>query len=487
MTIQSLGVGSGLALDDLVKQLIEAERKPKQDRLDKKEESLDATISGIGKLKSKMTDFLDSVDELRSDFNLQGREPNIDNPSEDFEPFTAEAANSATEGSYQVAITDLASGSRFETADASAGGFASSNDSVLSAGSGSLTFKIGATGDSFSVNVTAGMTLTQLRSAINDASGNFGVNANIIDTGTATGGSKLVFTSDVTGAGNDLVIVNDNDIAELQKVSTTDSTETASYLAPIKSAQNAKATVDGILVESSTNKFENVIQNVSFEASAVSEKEADGVTFRASTLNIGFDKEGLENKIRDFVDNFNALSKEIKTLTKYGESELEEDGELAGDFMVRGIQQGIANIVGSSVSASSLGGLFQIGVQLNDEGELEISSSEEFAIKSGEDRLKDALDDNFDEIAKLFTDEDEGVAKRLYEYVKEYTTFSGLLTTRERAVKDQKDQLATEREQFELRMLSFEQILRDKYLNLDQTVARLNSTGNALMSALSGI
>ena len=30
MTIQSLGVGSGLALDDLVQQLLDAERLPKE-------------------------------------------------------------------------------------------------------------------------------------------------------------------------------------------------------------------------------------------------------------------------------------------------------------------------------------------------------------------------------------------------------------------------------------------------------------------------
>lgn len=486
MTIQSLGVGSGLALDDLVNQLIQAERQPREERLNAREESLDAEISGIGQLKSKMSDFLDSVDELRSDFNLNGREPAIDNPSESSEPFTAEASNSATEGSYDISIERLASGSRIETADASAGGFASSSDSVLGAGSGSLTFKIDSTGDSFSINVTAGMTLQELRNAVNSASDNFGVNASIIDTGTADGGAKLVFSSDTTGDGNDLVIVNDNDLADLDRVATTDSTETGTLLSPVLSAQNAQAIIDGIAVESSTNRFENTIENVAFEASELSPLSNDGINRETSTLNIGFDTEGLESKIRDFVDNFNSLSREIDTLTRYGESDLEEDGALAGDSLARGIQQGIANIVGSSVSASSLGGLFQIGVELNSDGELEISATDEFGLGSGEDRLADALEDNFDDIATLFTDEDEGIAARLYEFTREYTTFSGLLTSRERSAQDQKDQLADEREQFELRMISFEQVLRDRYLNLDQTVARLNQTGNALFAALGG-
>ncbi len=480
MTIQSLGVGSGLALDDLVNQLIQAERKPKQDRLDQKEESLDSVISGIGQLKSKMSDFLDSVDELRSDFKLQGREPTIDNPDESVEPFTAEASNSAVKGSYDIAIKRLASGSRIETADAA---FSSTTDSVLSSGSGSLTFKIDSTGDSFTVNVTAGMTLQQLSSAVNSASGNFGVNASIIDTGTVTGGSKLVFTSTVTGTGNDLQIVNNNDLADLQKVSTTNAAEDTTYLSPVKSALNAQASIDGIDVESETNTFENTISNVSFEASEVSAQNAD-LSYKTSRLTIGFDTEGLEKKIRDFVDNYNSLAKEIKSLTRYGESELEKDGALAGDSLVRGIQNGLASIIGSNVSSSALGGLFSLGVELNQDGELEISANDEFGFGSGEDRLKDALENNFDDIASLFTDPDEGVAARLYEYTKEYTTFSGLLANRERSAKDEKDQLATEREQFELRMLSYEQILRDKYLNLDQTVAKLNQTGSALLASL---
>jgi flagellar hook-associated protein 2 len=323
-----------------------------------------------------------------------------------------------------------------------------------------------------------------LRNAINASDDNFGVTASIIDTGTANGGAKLVFTSDTTGEGNDLVIVNDNDIAELDIVSTTDSLEAATYLTPVTSAQNAKATIDGIDVESSTNKFSNVIENVSFKASELSELAADGITFKTSKLSIGFDKEAVEETIREFVTNFNALQAEIKLLTKYGESDLEEDGSLAGDSLVRGIQTGINNILFSSVDSSSLGGLFQLGIEYNDNNELEISSTDNIGLGSGDDRLQEALDNNFDDIAALFTDKSQGIASRLYDYVEEYTSYSGLLKSREDTAKDQREKIFDERLTLELRLASTEQILRDKYLNLDQTVARLNSTGSALLATL---
>ena len=480
MSISSLGVGSGLDLESLVTQLLEAESKPKTAALDARENSVEAEISGIGKLKSKLEDFQETLDDLRSETNLKGREPTIKNPS-DIEPFTAEASNSALEGDYNIAVTQLASGSRIETADAD---FASSADTVLSAGTASLTFKINATADSFTIDLNAGDSLQDLRNAINASENNFGVTASIIDTGTVAGGAKLVFTSSTAGDGNDLVIVNDNDVAELNIVSTTDSTEGAAYLAPVTSAQNAKATIDGIDVEIKTNKFKNVIENVSFEASEISELKADGITFQTSRLSIGFDKEAVEETIREFVTNFNALQAEIKLLTKYGESDLEDDGSLAGDSLVRGIQTGINNILFSSIDSSTLGGLFQLGIEYNDNNELEISTSDKIGLGSGDERLQNALDDNFDQIAALFTDEEQGIAVRLYDYVEEYTSYSGLLKSRENSAKDQREQIFDERLSLELRLAGTEQILRAKYLNLDQTVSSLNSTGAALLASL---
>lgn len=488
MTIQSLGVGSGLALDDLVTQLLDAESKPKIARLDSREEAIEAELSALGQVKSKLSDFKDAVDELRSDTSLNSREPSITNPSsigEEDSVFTAEAATSALPGSYEIVVDKLASGSRIETASAIDGGFSASTDKVLNAGSGNgtLTFKINNTDNTFTVDVSENMTLAQLREAINSNAQNFGVSANIIDTKTADGGAKLVFTSEITGDGNDLVIVNDNDLADLNRVATTNAAQDTTYLAPIKSATNAVAFVDGIEVQSGTNEFENTIQNVSFEATQVSPFAADGVTKLSSTLKIGFDSEGLDKKVRDFVDKYNSVMSEIKTLTKYGESELQDDGALAGDSLIRSISGGLANIMSTNVSASSLGGLFQMGIELNKDGELEIGSSD-FGLGSGEDRLKDALEDNFDDIAKLFTDENEGIAVRLYDYLEQFTSSGGLLALRENNAKDAREQVYSERERLDLRLISYEQTLRDKYVNLDQTVARLNQTGMALLASL---
>src|SRR5690606_4048115 len=126
--------------------------------------------------------------------------------------------------------------SRFETQDMA---FSSATD-VVSNSDGKLSFSAG--DKSFDIDVTAGMTLNELRRKINESGENFGVNVNIVNAGGSVG-SKLVFTADMTGDGNDLVVSNNN--AELDKVSTV-ATGAEPTRAQKQIAQNAIIEVDGI-------------------------------------------------------------------------------------------------------------------------------------------------------------------------------------------------------------------------------------------------
>lgn len=484
MSIQTLGVGSGLDLESLVQQLVEAERTPKTAALDTRQEELSAELSAVGQVKSKISEFQDILEDLQQEGDLSNREPTIENPSEDNDVLSANPTNAALPGKYEIAVTQLAEGSRILTANAVDGGFTSNDDEVLSSGSANMTFKIDATGDSFTVEVTEGLTLEELRELINDDEDNFGVTANIINTGTDDGGARLVFTSEITGEGNDLQIVNDDDNAELTRLTTETSTGAASGLSidAENVAKNAIASVDGIEVQSDSNSFDETIQSVRFDVNELSDKDADGNAI-ASTLTIGFDEESLEEKINEFVDKFNELHAELETLTAYGDSDLERDGALAGDSTVRTFQSGMSNILSSVVSESTIGSLFSLGIELTSDGELEIGSTD-FGLGSGQDRLDEALEDNFDDIETLFNS-DNGIITQLLAYTEQYTDSNGILDSRETSLDDQQDIIDSDREAFELRMISYEQTLRDRYLSLDTTIATLQSTGSALISLLS--
>lgn len=476
MSISSLGVGSGLALDDLVRQLISAERQPKESRINAREKAVDAEISALGKIKSKVADFQNAIEELRNGSNLKSRQASVTNPFEENDTLSADASTSALRGSYDITVQQLASGSRITT---DPGAFVSSSDTLLSSGTGSLTFSIGSD-DSFTVEIGAATTLSELRELINSSDNNFGVTANIIDTGT-NDGPRLVIQSEKAGTGNDLVITNDSGNAELDRLSTTGGTNNIDAN-NIQGARNAVAVVDGIEVQSASNEFENTIQNVSFTVNELSPSDNNGVQI-ATKLTIGFDKEGVEENIKSFISNYNSLIDEIEKLTRYGATEEDSDGPLAGDSLLRGLQLGISTIVGEEVSGSTVSSLFELGIELNKDGRLEIGSAD-FGLGTGQARLDVALEDSFDDISALFNQENDGIAVRLDELIEQYSSSRGLISLRERSARDEKESVDTARETLELRMASFEETVRARYLNLDKTIAQLNQTGSALFAAL---
>ncbi|MEM0911149.1 MAG: flagellar filament capping protein FliD [Pseudomonadota bacterium] len=483
MTIQSLGVGSGLDLESLVQQLVAVERQPRIERFARQEQTFEAELSAVGQVKSVLSEFEDAVEALRQTDVLQARTPTIVDPSEDFSPFTADPNTEAVPGTYQIAIASLATSSRIVTADALNGGFTSSDDVVLSSGSSDLTFRNGLDGEEFTITIEAGTTLSQLQDQINNDENNFGVNVNVINTNTEEGGTRLVFTSDKTGEGNDLSIINANNNAELNAISTTNSAGTATYLSPVETAQNAVAFIDGIQVESATNSFSNALENISFEAQGVSETDALGDPI-ASTLTVGFDQEGLKENIQSFVDKYNELFDELTQLSSYGLTEEDPDGPLAGDSTVRGLLSNLANIVSRSVEESEIGSLFALGIELSSDGRLEIGSTS-IGVGTGAQRLDDALANNFDDISNLFSSEN-GIANLMLTYTEEFTRSTGILSSREDSIETQIQDLQDSRDAFERRMEDYEETLRARYLALDSTVANLQSTGNALFAALGG-
>lgn len=469
MAIQSLGIGSGLDLESLVQSLVQAERVPKEQRLNEREQVASSQLSAIGKLKSSLGAFKDAATALSEGDSLENRNVTIKNPTTNSDsPFQATAGISASNGDYQVIVEQLASGSRLETAD---GSFAAATDTVLTTDSDTLQFSI-PSGSSFTVEVTAGMTLAELRNAINDASDNFGVNANIINTGTAAG-AKLVFSSSVTGTGNDLTISSLGGSSELDAI-TGATTVTA--------ATNAVAQVDGIRVESETNRFDNTIAGVDLTVSKLSEQD-DAGNFLPSTLSIGFDEQSAREKIDNLISTYNSLMDTVDRETRYGLTDDAPDGALAGDFTARGLRMGLASVVSAVNTESSLNNLFQLGIELNKEGRLEIGTTN-IGGGSGATRLTTALDENFDEVVNLFSGSN-GLATKLVEYADQYLQGDGIFSSRESSLKTQQDMIADERIQLLDRIDSFESTLRAKYTALDGTIASLNNTGSALLASLS--
>ncbi|MDR6983919.1 flagellar hook-associated protein 2 [Rheinheimera pacifica] len=475
--INFLGSASGLPLEELVTTLVKVERDSKLSRINTTKKTLDTSLSGVGQLKSALSAFQDAIKKLTGN-TLNARTATVTQPTDNKTYLEASATNTAAAASFDIKVTQLASGSRLESADAA---FASAND-VISTTEGTLTFA--ANGKSFDIEVTAGMTLNELRQKINAKSDNFGVNANIINAGGATG-TKLVLTSNETGAGNDLVITNNN--AELDGVSTVPSGAIAG-LDVSQAAKDAIIEIDGITATSASNTFSNVIQDVTLTAKAVT-PEGNNATVAVAT-----NKTSAEENIQNFINNYNVLVDQVAALTKKrtlgadGKTVTAEGGALATDQMPKNIMSQLRGLLGNVVEGAdeSLSTLYSLGITFQENGKLQISSTSQFGADSGRTRFDRALSENYDGVAAFFGGE-KGLSATLDSFLKEFTQTGGIIASKQNTLKTQIDKNAKDLEAANRYIASFEQTLRSRYTALDGLLGSMQNMASTVTAQLSSL
>lgn len=464
--ITSAGVGSGLDLESIIKASVDAENIPKMQSFAKKEESLQVELSAIGEVKSAISKLKDTFEKLADIENFGKRTANITQPASG-DIISVTPTSEISTGSFNIAVKQLAQGSRAVSSD---GAFASA-DSVVSASGGTLSFAAGAD-NSFDLTVTAGMTLSELRDAINDSDSNFGVTANIVNTGDPAVGSKLVLTSNVSGAGNDLVITSDT--AELDAIETYDATTNPSggmQIAASDVAQDAVITVDGLEVTNDTNTFKDAVQDMTIKALALSDgNDTDG--YDTAKLNVEYDRESVSKMVDELVTNYNNLIGNIGFQTRIGKP-------LNGDASMRTLSDQLVSTLSTPLTdAGPFESIFDIGLGVDKEGYLEKSS----LVRS----LNEAMDENFDDIGTAFAGEN-GIAKKLEDLLGNYVDSSGILKQRETSLNGQLDDLEDDIANHEYRMESMEQSLRKKYAGLDVLIAQMQQTQSYLGAQLSNL
>lgn len=474
--VNFLGSASGLPLEELVKTFVSSERSVKLNRINSQKTTLEASLSGVSRLKSALSAFQDAAKKLNGD-NLNARKATIIQPTENKTYIEATASNRAAAGNFDIKVRTLASGSRFETEDMT---FTSVTD-VVSTTDGKLTF---AAGDkSFDVDVTAGMTLNELRRKINENGKNFGVNVNIVNAGGSVG-SKLVFTSDITGDGNDLVITNNN--AELDRISTVASGG-GNTINQKLAAQNAIIEIDGITTTSSSNVFKNAIQDIDITAKAITPEGNN------ASLDVAHDKEAVETNIKAFIESYNALVDQVDSLTRYRTLDSDgtvtrEGGALVGDSLPRNIMTQLRGILGGHVEGADKGlsTLHALGITMDKDGKLEISTNTEFGGDTGKERFDRALNENFDSFAKVFGG-DNGLVSKLDGFITEFNKGGGIIEVREKSLQKQIKDNTKALEAANRYMDNYEASLRKKYVALDSLLGGMQRTATNVSGQLSSL
>jgi flagellar hook-associated protein 2 len=457
--ITSAGVGSGLDLESIISATLDAENTPKLAAFAKKEETLQVELSSLGEVKSAMSKLQDTIEKLADIDNFNKRIANIKQPtSDDGDLISVTTTSKITPGDFNIEVVGLAQGSR---ATSNAGLFTSTDD-VVTASGGTLSF---AAGDkSFDLTLDAGATLADLRDAINDSDDNFGVTANIINTGTE---SKLVLTSNVSGAGNDLVITNDT--AELDNVSTLANDGVSAGGIAIAAGDEAKSAmikVDGISIVSDTNTFKDAVQDMTIVA------KRQSVDNETAKLSVEVDRDSVTKLVDEFIKNYNNLIGQIGFQTRVGKP-------LNGDSTIRSFDSQLVNALSTEITdAGPFTSIFDIGLGVDKDGYLEKST----LVRS----LNEAMDENYDDIGKAFAGEN-GIAKQLESLLDNYVDSKGIMKQREDSLNSQLDDLEDDVINHEYRMESLEARLREQYAGLDVLLANMQSTQSYLSAQLSSL
>ncbi|MCV2401495.1 flagellar filament capping protein FliD [Marinomonas sp. C2222] len=469
MSIGSLGAGSGMDLEALVDKLVSAQRDAKVRIYQDKINEYEAELSALGKVSLAIEDFK-SISQALNNEDLFTKRNAFINQEEGQESIAITTDNTAGNGSYSIAVEQLARGSRVMSAT----GTFSSSDEVITNQDAILTFQAGS--NEFSIDVPADTTLSELRNLINSSEDNFGVSANLVDDGN--GNLFYTVTSSIQGAGNSLAIsselasieVDDSadasieDVVEVYSGLTIDSVSTEGLFAGMYTpvgdeSSNAIITVDGIQVTNDTNVFEDTVAGLSIEALEVS----DG----AKKVEISFDQQTVQQTIEEFIVAYNDLAYTFKENSAKGEV-------LNGNSLLRNLKNSLVNELTSTRSdAGDFTTIFDLGVKLGSDGILSFDSYKfEEAIKSG-----------YADVAALFSG-DGGLAESLENVLSSYTGAAGMTNALKDSIRSSISTTEDSLENYEERMIRYEESLRDKFTGLDSRLAGMNAQGNYLNSVL---
>jgi flagellar hook-associated protein 2 len=440
------GVGSGFDTIGIVKALVDAEKAPKQSQITAQQKDTTIQLSAVGTVKASLETYRAAIAKLNSVSSFNG----LAATSSDEKISKVTIDDKASSGIYALDVSKLATSSKI-TSKVFEGG----TSSVVNSGSEPTTLTISQSGENYNVSVPAGATLQQTREAINTQLQSKGISANVL---TDANGSRLVIGSQTTGKGTDITISGDSEL----------STGYDAGKAPV----NAEYTIDGIAMESSSNKVTSAISGVTLEL----------IDTKASTITVASNTATLKTSVQSFVSAYNALLTSINTQTKVtatGDAATTTSGALTGDASMRQLVNGIRNELLQNSGSSSMGNLSQMG----------ISTDQKTGLLTLDDKKWDAAvatPNGAIEIAKVFTG-DTGLVARMTKATDSYVGTTGLLASRVTDLNTKLTDLTTQQADLDRRMESMKTSLTSKYTAMDTLIAKINASSSSIMTTLNSL
>ncbi|WP_022982824.1 flagellar filament capping protein FliD [Ideonella sp. B508-1] len=475
--LSSLGVGAGINSESIISALVAVDQKP-IDQLASEQSSMKTQLSSIGKLASLTSTMRDAAKALTQSSLWQSMKVS----SADSTVVTGSVADGGAAGNYGVSVQALASGQTITS-----GSFSSSSATL---NTGKLTIQLGTwSGSNFTsqsgsspVSITIGSgdtSLSSIRDKINAA--NAGVTATIVNDAN---GARLSLRSSTTGAVNGFKVTATEDSDDgnantgLSALGYDPSSSNSSPMSLNQSAGNAKATINGIQVESTTNTFSNVADGLTITVGKVSSSEV-ALTSVSNT-------DSMKTAVNAFVTSYNALVSYIKDQTKYtpptSKGTQGVGGPLQGDSTTMNLLSQMRSVINATSTASgTYQHLSDLGISTAADGTLTVTSKLDTALANPSELAKAMATDGTDAGSSGFMDRFLNLGNAVLD------STSGSLQLSQNALNDKIKRNQDRQDQLTDHLNSYEARLRAQYQTLDTQMASLNALSSYVTQQVSAL
>lgn len=463
--ITTSGIVSGIDTAKIIEQLMGLERRP-VDLLTTKKTSFEAKISSYGSIASSLSSLKSSLSSLKSKtiFSFLAT-------SSDKSVLTASASSSAAEGSYAIKVSNIATAQSIHSAT-----FTSESDTVADLSTVTtqkLKISVGSS-STFTITVNStNNTLAGLRDAINAAKG--GVTASTLNDGSAY---RLILSPSTTGASSRIVVqVDENNNGTFEETPSETDTTALSRLAfnatydasgnvtggttnmtQSQAAVDASLVVNGLTITKGSNKITDIMTGVTLNLL----KDSSGNTL---TLNVSKDFASMTSNINNFVKAYNAAMGLVGSLSIPTEG---GSAVLKGESAARRIMTSLRSTMTTSFSGKTLAAF---GVTHDKTGVLSLDAKV----------LDKATSSDFQSVVNTFDSMTQSLEKTIDTFVKT------LIPEKTKGLTSSMDRIDDRIALIEKRLVVKESSLRKQFTALEETISRLQASGDFLTQQLASI
>ena len=441
------GPGSGYDTQGIVKALVAAEKAPKQSQITKQQTVTTTQLSAVGSVKSALEAYRTAITKLNSAASFNG----VAATTSDDKTVKATLGDGASSGQYVLKVDNLATSSKV-TSKSFTGAAA-----VANPGEENQTLTINQSGKSYDVIITGGSTLQQVRDSINTQLSAQGISANVLSDAN---GARLVVGSSNSGVGTDITLSGDSDLAVGYDKG--------------PAAINAKYSIDGIAMESTSNTVKSAISGVSLELVAPTDEG------KTTTITVASSTATLKTSVQSFVSSYNTLMTAINAQTKVtatGDQATTTAGALTGDASMRDLVSSVRSELVNGSGTGTISSLSQMG----------ITTDQKTGLLSLDDKQWDAaVVKSPTDIAKLFTDSN-GLIARMNKATDSYVGTTGTLSSRVKDLNAKFTDLTTQQDDLNRRMDALQLSLSAKYTAMDTLIAKINASSSSIMTTLNSL